>query len=102
MDLKEGSLLGATDVLSINVLKYADSAGNDTARLIGTAIGAWQYWMFSQGLATGSMIKKNMYWDVISDILVTISGIMIWQEEISTINAVGIGLGIASIYMMNL
>lgn len=99
-DLGSGIKLGVTDVLSINLLKFADKENNIFFRIIGSIIGFIQYFYFSFGLASGSSYKRNAIWDIISDIFVPISGILIWKEKLTFINIIGIILGMIAIYLI--
>lgn len=101
-DLGSGIKLGAIDVLSINLLKFADKENNIFFRIIGAIIGFIQYYYFSFGLASGSSYKRNAIWDIVSDIFVPISGILIWKEKITLINLLGIILGMIAIYLIEL
>lgn len=85
---------------SVNILKYADKNNNEGLRLLGSLLGGWQYYHFSQGLGEGSVVRRNIIWDVISDVLVTITGVFLWGEQISSKQMVGIGLSLVGIYLM--
>lgn len=100
MDFENGSLLGGMDVLSVNLLKYADKNGSEGFRLLGSLLGGWQYHYFSKGLGDGSVVRRNIIWDVVSDVLVTISGIFLWGEQINGTQMMGIGLSLIGIYLM--
>lgn len=95
-----GFVLGALDVASVNILKYADKNSNEGVRLLGSALGGWQYYYFSQGLGEGSVIKRNIIWDIISDVLVAISGTLLWNETLSNRQMVGIALSLVGIYLL--
>lgn len=98
MDFQSGAALGGLDVISINILKYADKNNNEGLRWLGSLIGGWQYRMFSQGL--DSTITRNIVWDVVSDVLVTISGIFLWGEQLTNRQYIGIALSLIGIYLL--
>lgn len=100
MDFNSGALLGGVDVLSVNLLKYADKEKSEPLRWAASFLGGWQYHYFSQGLAEGSVISRNIIWDVMSDVLVTISGIFLWGENLTNRQYIGIALSLVGIYLM--
>lgn len=100
-DVSAGLQLGATDVLSVNLLKLADEQNNQGLRLLGSAIGFCQYYYFSNGLAKNSSIIRNQVWDVSSDIFVLMSGLLIWKEKLTQRDMLGIAFGITAIYLIS-
>ncbi len=66
------------------------------------AIYAAQPILFKKGVDLGANVgTMNVIWDVISDIVVTILGIVILKESYDISTAAGIGLGIVSIFLLN-
>jgi multidrug transporter EmrE-like cation transporter len=70
--------------------------------IIPMAIYAAQPILFKKGVDLGANVgTMNVIWDVISDIVVTILGIVILKESYDISTAAGIGLGIVSIFLLN-
>ena len=69
--------------------------------IIPMAIYAFQPILFKKAIDTGANVgTMNVLWDVISDIAVTILGIIILKESYNISTAAGMGLGIASIFLL--
>lgn len=99
MDQKIGLELGLADVLSINLLKLADKEKNENLRILGSSIGFFQYYYFGKNI--DSSIVRNQTWDISSDVLVFISGLLLWKENLTDKNILGVILGILGIYLIS-
>ena len=70
--------------------------------LIPTLVYAFQPWIFLQSLQFESLIIMNLMWDVISDVLVTLTGLIFFQEKIGPFKLIGVCLSFISITLMSL
>ena len=71
-----------------------------TAMVIPTVIYALQPWLFSSALKYESMVVMNLLWDVLSDVMVTASGLLFFKEKVSRTKLIGVFLAIVSIFLM--
>ncbi len=70
--------------------------------LIPTLVYAFQPWIFLQSLQFESLIIMNLMWDVISDVLVTLTGLIFFKESIGPFKLIGVILSFISITLMSL
>lgn len=70
--------------------------------VIPTVMYALQPWIFLQSLQFESLIIMNLMWDVISDVLVTLTGLILFKESIGPYKLVGVLLSFISITLMSL
>jgi multidrug transporter EmrE-like cation transporter len=48
-----------------------------------------------------SLTVMNVLWDLLSDVFVSLFGIFVFKENISTRKLIGIAISFVSIYLMN-
>ena len=97
-----GVYMAAIDTLMLGLIK-AISLGwfPKTAMVVPTAIYALQPWIFSAALKHESTVVMNLLWDVISDVMVTASGLLFFKEKVSSTKLIGVFLAIVSIFLMS-
>jgi EamA domain-containing membrane protein RarD len=61
-----------------------------------------QPWIFLKGLNSSSMTILNLTWDLVSDILVTLMGILYFREEISGLKMIGVLFAFVSVSLFAL
>ena len=94
--------LGLVDTVVLGLLK---------AKSIGALSGNWifplaflvygtQSFIFYKSLSFESMGIMNILWDVISDILVAVIGVVLFGESLNSIQCMGILLSIIGITML--
>jgi len=59
-----------------------------------------QPFLFFSSLSFESMTVMNIMWDLLSDVLVTISGIYVFNEKISSTKFLGILLAMVSMLLL--
>lgn len=101
--LKFGFMMAFVDVFMLSIIKKV----NLNTKLIKwmilpTVIYAIQPWIFLQSLEYESMIIMNLLWDLISDVLVTLTGLIIFKETIGPYKLIGVLLSFISITLMSL
>ncbi len=70
--------------------------------IVPTVVYAIQPWVFLQSLQFESLIIMNLMWDVISDVLVTLTGLIFFKEKIGPYKLIGVLLSFISITLMSL
>ena len=68
---------------------------------IATLLYAADPWIFLQSLNVEGMAVMNLVWNLISNLLVTLFGLVIMGEEVATMKKVGIALSFVSIYLLS-
>ncbi len=69
---------------------------------IVTGLYMLQPWIFLKGLSFTSMTVLNLSWDLLSDILVTLSGLLYFRESLSEYKFIGVLLALLAITMFTL
>ena len=97
-----GTYMATVDVFMLGILK-AINLGWISKSLIflPTFIYAMQPWIFLKSLEFESMTVMNLLWDVISDVLVTGTGLYFFKEKLSRTKMLGVGLSLISIMLMS-
>lgn len=97
-----GTLLALVDVVMMPIAKgVAKKALPLWMMVIPTLIYAADPWIFLQSLKCESMVVMNLVWDLVSDILVTFTGLVLLGEKISTMKSIGVGLSFVSLYFLS-
>lgn len=96
-----GTALAFNDVISLGLLKaihleWLSSYYFIVPLLLYTA----QPFLFFNSLSFESMTVMNIIWDLLSDVLVAVSGIYIFKEKISQSKFLGILLAMVSMYLL--
>jgi multidrug transporter EmrE-like cation transporter len=101
--LKYGLLMATIDVFMLSIVKYV-SLDKRILRwmIVPTIVYAIQPWIFLQSLQFESLIIMNLLWDVISDVLVTLTGLIFFKESIGPYKLIGVLLSFISITLMSL
>ena len=100
--LMYGGFLALVDVIMMPITKgVATKSLPVWLMIVPTLVYAADPWIFLQSLKVESMVVMNLVWDLISDILVTFTGLVILGEKISTMKSIGIGLSFVSLYFLS-
>jgi multidrug transporter EmrE-like cation transporter len=67
--------------------------------LIGMMLYGLQPLLFLQSLRYETMTVMNMSWDLISDILVTITGLLYFKEKLTPMKKLGLGFAFVAIVL---
>ena len=91
MSILIGLLLAVFDLFNMAMMKNI-SLNRSPKMLMGlvTALYAVQPWIFIKGLNFTSMTVLNLSWDLLSDILVTLSGLLYFRESLTEYKIVGV------------
>jgi drug/metabolite transporter (DMT)-like permease len=101
--LKFGFAMALIDVFMLSIIKKVNLNSKLIKwMLLPTIIYAIQPWIFLGSLQYESMIIMNLLWDLISDVLVTLTGLIIFKETIGPYKLIGVILSFISITLMSL
>jgi multidrug transporter EmrE-like cation transporter len=99
--LAHGAAMAFNDVISLGLLKAIHLEWLSSYYFIVPVIlYIAQPFLFFSALNVESMAVMNIIWDLLSDVLVTLSGIYIFNEKISQTKFLGILLAIVSMYLL--
>ena len=96
-----GAALAFNDVISLGLLKaiHLDWLSSYYF-VVPVLLYIVQPFLFFSSLTFESMTVMNIMWDLLSDVLVTVSGVYIFKEKISNSKFMGILLSMVSIYLL--
>lgn len=69
--------------------------------LLGALAGGFAYYSLHKSIEVSGMAKSNASWNVMSTMLATGVGVMVYNESLTQKEMLGIGLGAISLYLMN-
>lgn len=97
-----GLLMAFIDVFSLSILKAVNIGWlkNVIWMIIPTAIYSLQPWIFLKSLQFESLTSMNLIWDMLSDVLVTLVGLLYFKESLTIKKMCGVGLSFVSIYLL--
>ena len=99
-----GFVMASLDVFMLGIIK---TVSKDQAKflrwmILPTIMYAIQPWIFLGSLQFESMIVMNLMWDLLSDILVTMSGFLFFKENIGPFKKVGVIFSILALFLMSI
>ena len=99
-----GTIMATIDLFMLGLLKVISKNESRLLRymIFPTIIYALQPWIFLQSLRFESLTVMNLMWDLISDVLVTILGLVYFKEQIGPYKKLGVALSLVSIFLMSL
>jgi multidrug transporter EmrE-like cation transporter len=99
--LAYGFAMALNDVISLGLLKSIHLGWLSSYYfIVPLVLYIAQPLLFFRSLSFESMAVMNIIWDLLSDVLVTISGIYIFKEKINQSKFIGILLAIVSMYLL--
>jgi multidrug transporter EmrE-like cation transporter len=95
MALIDVGMIGLVKEISRSTVKYLG------LMIIPTIAYAIQPWIFLSALRTETMTVMNLMWDLLSDVLVAIVGILYFGEKIGPVRMVGLTLAFISLCLLS-
>ena len=96
-----GTYMASVDVFMLGLLKAMKLGWvNTNLFFIPAIIYAIQPFIFYKALDVETMTVMNLLWDVISDLLVTVTGLFIFKEQISHRKMLGVGAAFIAIILL--
>ena len=95
--------MALVDVLMLSIVKSV-SLNSRLLKwmVVPTLVYAVQPWIFLQSLEYETLIIMNLLWDLISNVLVTLVGLILFQETIGPYKLIGVILSFISITLLSL
>jgi multidrug transporter EmrE-like cation transporter len=96
-----GVIMASIDAIALPIIKHIHSLGLSFSWMaIPIIIYSAQPILFYKALNFTNMTQMNMLWDVSSDILIPIIGLWYFKEKLTSVQTVGIGIGILAIALI--
>jgi multidrug transporter EmrE-like cation transporter len=97
-----GTYLALVDVFALGILKFINLGElSNSYLIIPTIIYAIQPHVFLAAMKYENMTVMNLLWDVISDVLVTGTGLYYFKESLSPMKMIGVGFAFISIVLLS-
>jgi len=98
-----GTVMALLDVLVLGTLKMIHNKTLPRTYGILFSVGAYamEPLIFLKALNYESMVVTNLVWDLTSDVLVTLQGVLIFKEKFSVIRWFGIVLSMISLAILS-
>lgn len=96
-----GTYMATVDVFMLGLLKAIHLGWiNKVFLFLPTLIYAMQPWVFLTSLKFESLTVMNLLWDVLSDLMVTGTGLFFFKETITTTQMVGVGFALIAVVLL--
>ena len=97
-----GVFLAASDLFNLGLIKAirVGQVANKSWLFLPMVVYAFQPIIFYQGLQHTSLTVLNLLWDVLSDILVTMAGLLYFKESMSMKKHLGIIFAMFAVYLL--
>ena len=94
--------MAGIDVFSLGLIKQISLTGYKSlaSMLVPTAIYALQPWIFLSAMSSETMTVMNLTWDLTSDILVTLMGLLFFKEKLGAVRMCGALLAMVSMALL--
>lgn len=98
-----GILLAMSDVVNMSLMKFINLGKVGVLwMIVPTILYMLQPWVFYLGLGSTSMTVLNLSWDLFSDVLVTIVGLLFFRESVSPTKKYGVGFALLALCLFAL
>jgi multidrug transporter EmrE-like cation transporter len=101
LPLLYGTYMGVIDTVMLGLIKAIHLGWfNKSIMIVPTFLYALQPWLFATSMQYESMVVMNLLWDVISDVMVTASGLFFFKEKVSRTKMLGVFLAMIAVVLM--
>ena len=99
-----GLVMATIDVFMLSIIKKAHLGPLKWMKwmIVPTVVYALQPWIFLESLQYESLIVMNLMWDLLSDILVSLTGFFYFGERLGPYKTIGVVLSFLSIILMSI
>jgi multidrug transporter EmrE-like cation transporter len=97
-----GLLMAGIDVITFGMIKTISLDGTRMIRwmIVPTLFYAIQPWLFLQSLKFETLVITNLLWDVLSDVFVTLMGLVYFGEKLGFYKRIGVVLSLVSVFLL--
>lgn len=96
-----GVLFGAIDAASLPIIKGVSIGWNMKWMLVPFLLYAASPFVFLKGLAGESLTILNLVWDLSSDVIITLIGLLVFKETIPPLKMLGVCLSFVALFLMS-
>lgn len=96
-----GVLFGAIDATSLPIIKNVSLGWNFKWMIVPFLLYAASPFVFLKGLATESLTILNLVWDLSSDLIITLIGLVVFKETIPPLKLLGVALSFVALFLMS-
>jgi len=101
LPLLYGAYMGLIDTMMLGLIKAIHLGWfNKSMMIVPTFLYAIQPWLFAASMQYESMVVMNLLWDIISDLMVTASGLFFFKEKVSRTKMLGVFLAMIAVVLM--
>lgn len=75
-------------------------SGGRTNQLLGSALGAYQYWYFGDVVHSRGLVLNSNVWDALSAVATTLMGVAYFGEEMDAIEWLATGLMLGGLVLL--
>jgi multidrug transporter EmrE-like cation transporter len=101
LPLLYGAYMGLIDTMMLGLIKAIHLGWfNKSMMVVPTVLYALQPWLFAASMQYESMVVMNLLWDIISDLMVTASGLFFFKEKVSRTKMLGVFLAMIAVVLM--
>jgi multidrug transporter EmrE-like cation transporter len=101
LPLLYGTYMGVIDTTMLGLIKGIHLGWfNKSMMVVPTVLYALQPWLFAASMQYESMVVMNLLWDIISDLMVTASGLFFFKEKVSRTKLLGVFLAMIAVVLM--
>ena len=94
-----GLVMALIDISMMGTLKFVDQGklAYNIGFPIATLLYAFEPYVFLKAMAHSNMLTTNLIWNLASNILVTLAGVLFFKEKIKGLKWLAIGLSLFSL-----
>ena len=101
LPLLYGTYMGVIDTAMLGLIKGIHLGWfNKSMMVVPTVLYSLQPWLFAASMQYESMVVMNLLWDIISDLMVTASGLFFFKEKVSRTKLLGVFLAMIAVVLM--
>lgn len=96
-------VMASFDVVMLAIIKAYSIGWLKSVKwmILPTLAYALQPWIFLKALSFESMIVMNLLWDLVSDVLVTFNGAIVFKEKLSYTKIAGVITSLLGMYLLS-
>lgn len=95
-----GLLFGIIDAIALPIVKGVSIGWKPLWMIVPALIYAINPFIFLKALSTETLTIMNLVWDLSSDVIVTLIGILVFGEHIPHTKLIGVVLSFVSLFLM--
>lgn len=96
-----GIVMATIDVVMMFTAKFVSlgSVTYGTGLIVATLVYSVQPYLFMKAMKVGNMTVTNLIWNLTSDVMVTLSGVLVFRESIKGLRWVAIGMSMVALFL---